>query len=662
MLFRNQLSYVSMWFKPNLTSLLLFIISILCLSKIAKAQQSVFSVDEIPAMEQKAHEGKTKSLSSGVGSNYDLKYHRCVWEIDPAVSFIKGNITSYFKTIINGFNQMEFDFTTTLTVDSIMYHGNSISFTQQSSDVLQINIPSIIPINTLDSVTVFYQGIPPNDDTASFYRTTHNGTPIIWTLSEPFGAKDWWPCKQSLTDKIDSLDIIVTTPQQNKVGSNGILLSTILSGNNITYHWKTKYAIAAYLVGIAVTNYSSYSDFVLLQNGDSLEVLNYVYPENLATAQSQSQDIINIIKFYDSLTIEYPFSKEKYGHAQFNWSGGMEHQTMTFLNNFNHALMAHECAHQWFGDHVTCASWQDIWLNEGFATYFEGLTEERYFPNTWMAWKQQKITNITSLPGGSVLCDDTTSAKRIFSGRLSYDKGAYVLHMLRRKLGDSLFFLSLKNYLNDSLLAGNYAHTIALINHLEATSGQSLSGFFNDWYYSQGYPSYHIVWNQSGSAVTLTVDQTQSHSSVSFFEMPIEILFIGQTKDTTIIFDHTYSAQIFSATINFPITRVKFDPELRIISAGNTITEKQEYISDDNQVTVYPNPTKDVLNILLLNNANTVEYFEITDDSGKTIFKSDTYSGTQKLITISTSSFSKGTYFIKLVLKSGMNFKSFVKL
>jgi len=97
--------------------------------------------------------------------------------------------------------------------------------------------------------------------------------------------------------------------------------------------------------------------------GDSLQVLNYVYPENLSSAQLQTPDIIPIIQLYDSLTIPYPFRNEKYGHAQFNWGGGMEHQTMSFMVNFNQDLMAHECAHQWFGDLITCGSWEDIWLN-----------------------------------------------------------------------------------------------------------------------------------------------------------------------------------------------------------------------------------------------------------------------------------------------------------
>ncbi len=638
------------------------LIIILFSSLLSKAQKDIVSADDIPALEQKAHANIFKALSSNIGSNYDLKYHRCNWEINPTVSYIKGNITSYFKPVVNGFNQMEFDFTTTLNIDSVIYHGNVVSFTQQSNDVLQINIPGTIAINSLDSVTVYYQGIPPHADTASFYRTTHNGAPIIWTLSEPFGAKDWWPCKQNLNDKIDSLDIIVTTTSPNKVGSNGILLSEISSGGNTTFHWKTKYPIAAYLVGIAVSNYTDYSDFVPLKNGDSLEVLNYVYPENLPTAKTQTAQIINIIKLYDSLTIDYPFAKEKYGQAQFGWGGGMEHQTMSFVADFNYALIAHECAHQWFGDHITCASWQDIWLNEGFATYFEGLTVERYFPQNWIAWKEIKIKNATSKPNGSVFCDDTTSVKRIFSGQLSYDKGAYLLNMVRWKLGDSIFFLSIKNYLNDPKLAGYYAHTTDLIAHFEATSGQNLSAFFNQWYYNQGFPSYQIVWTQSVNTVQITVNQTQSHTSVPFFEMPVAVNFSGPTGDTTIVFDHIYSGQIFNVSIPFPVTKVTFDPDLHILSSGNSVTEKPFYALDNNQISIYPNPTKSTLNILSLNNANSLEYFEITDASGKIVYQSDSYKGLTKIVSIDINWLSKGTYMLKVFLKAGVNYKPFIKM
>ena len=483
----------------------------------AQEQPKDNSKIDIPAMEAKAQAAKLRSVLTLVTNNYNIVYHRCEWRIDPDTNYINGAVTTYFKPTVAGFNQIQFDLTTILTVDSVKYHNAPLVFAQMTGDLLQITLPGIIPINTLDSMTVYYQGAPVSGGFGSFNHTTHSGTPIIWTLSEPFGAKDWWPCKQDLVDKIDSLDIIVTTPQINRVGSNGLLVSETLSGTDKIYHWKTRYPIAAYLLGIAVTNYVFYSNYVPLSPTDSLQVLNYVYPESFVSAQSLTPDIINVIKFYDSLTIVYPFANEKYGHAQFGWGGGMEHQTMTFVVSFNHSLIAHECAHQWFGDHVTCGSWQDIWLNEGFATYFEGLTEERFFPSTWQAWKQDKITGITSHPDGSVLCDDTTSVNRIFDSRLSYDKGSYLLHMLKWKLGDSTFFKGLKDYLNDPFLAGGYAKTPDLKAHLESASGQSLTNFFNEWYYNQGYPSYQINYSQFGNAVTIIANQTQSDPSVSFF-------------------------------------------------------------------------------------------------------------------------------------------------
>ncbi len=627
----------------------------------ARGQSVLNNKINIPEMEQKAQTAKSRSVLSGAADNYDMKYNRCEWKIDPAVNYINGIVTSYFKPTVNAFNQIEFDFTDSLTVDSVKYHNTVLSFSQLSGDILQAALPAVIPINTLDSVTVYYHGAPPSNGFGSFIQSTHNNVPVIWTLSEPYGAKEWWPCKQSLNDKIDSVDIFVTTPSAYRAASNGLLLSENASGGTKIYHWKTRYSIAAYLVAIAVTNYSAYTNHVPLPGGDSLLVLNYVYPESDSLARTQTPDIINVIKFYDSLTITYPFSNEKYGHAQFGWGGGMEHQTMSFVVQFNHSLIAHECAHQWFGDHVTCGSWQDIWLNEGFATYFEGLTEERFFSNTWMDWKSNALTSIISMPGGKVLCDDTTSVNRIFDSRLSYNKGGYLLHMLRWKLGDSLFFLSLKNYLNDPMLAGKYAHTPDLIAHFEATGNQNLTSFFNEWYYNQGFPSYHLLWGQTGAAVTLTVNQTQSDPSVSFFEMPIPVKFIGQSKDTTIVFNHTHSGQVFNFNVPFPIISVQFDPKLWLISGGNTVTGILEYPSISDQIIVYPNPANDNLNILSLNNANTVTSIEITDVLGKLVFKSDDYKGIQKVVTININQFVKGTYFIKTILKSGVNYKTLIK-
>ncbi|MGZ4049143.1 MAG: M1 family aminopeptidase, partial [Bacteroidia bacterium] len=551
-----------------------------------------------------------------------------------------------------GFNQIQFDLSTVLTVDSVKYHSAPVTFAQLTGDLLQITLPGIIPVNTLDSITVYYQGTPASSGFGSFNKTTHAGAPIIWTLSEPFGAKDWWPCKQDLIDKMDSLDVIVTTPQINRVASNGLLVSETLSGTNKIFHWKTKYPIAAYLLGVAVTNYVYYSNYVPLSPTDSIEVLNYVYPEDLAVAQSETPDIINVIKFYDSLTIVYPFANEKYGHAEFGWGGGMEHQTMTFVINFGHSLIAHECAHQWFGDRVTCGSWQDIWLNEGFATYFEGLTEQRFFPSTWYNWKLSKIANITSIPNGSVLCSDTTTVGRVFDGRLTYNKGSYLLHMLRWKLGDSLFFAGLKDYLNDPALAYKYAKTPNLKAHLESVSGQNLTNFFNEWYYGQGYPSYQINYSQVGTAVTITANQTQSDGSVAFFDMPIPIRFTGILgQDTTIVFNHTFSGQTFSATVNFPILSAEFDPDLWILSANNTITGITDY-QFNNQINVFPNPTNENISLYFLLKNQEDLLIELTDIRGRKIIdKIETVvSGTSTKL-VNTEQFAKGVYILKITGK-----------
>ncbi len=630
----------------------LLVLSILIASlKIVAQQNSLINTLDIAEMEKKSFSPHNKSLNSLVVNNYDLKYHRCEWQVDPAVRHIQGKITSYFKPTVTGFNQIQFDLTDTLIVDSVKYHNTAITFNQSLTDILQINFPATIPINTLDSVSVWYGGTPAQSGFGAFNQTTHNsGTvPVIWTLSEPMGAKDWWPCKQDLVDKVDSVDIIVTVPQVNRVGSNGVLLSEDTVGTNKIYHWKTKYPIAAYLIAIAVTNYAYYSNYVPLIGGDSLQVLNYVYPEDLAVAQTQTPDIINVIKFYDSLTIEYPFKMEKYGHAEFGWGGGMEHQTMTFCINFGHSLIAHECAHQWFGDHVTCGSWQDIWLNEGFATFFEGLTEERFFPSTWYNWKKSKIDYISQISYGSVLCDDTTNVNRIFDGRLSYNKGSYLLVMLRWKLGDSVFFHALKNYQSDPLLAGGYAKTPDLKAHLESQSGQNLTSFFNEWYYNQGWPTYHLLWSQAGNQVTLTVNQTTSHPSVSFYEMPIPVKFFGAGHDTTIVFNHTFSGQVFLPTINFMVDSIQFDPDLHILSAFNTVTGIPTFGSLTNQINIYPNPTKTNITInIQLKNTDELT-FEVFDVVGNKISseKATVIAGST-LKTLQTEHLAAGEYIVKI--------------
>ncbi|MBK8504813.1 MAG: T9SS type A sorting domain-containing protein [Saprospiraceae bacterium] len=369
-----------------------------------------------------------------------------------------------------------------------------------------------------------------------------------------------------------------------------------------------------------MTNYTYFSDYLSLPNGDSIEILNYVFPENQTSAETQLNNTLEIMDLYNSLFGLYPFANEKYGHAQFGWGGGMEHQTMSFVGSFSYGLIAHGLAHQWFGDKVTCASWQDIWLNEGFATYLSGLTSEfRGSEQEWRNWKLSKIANIVSQPGGSVWVSDTNSVSRIFDGRLSYNKGAYLLHMLRWKLGDNSFFAGVRSYLNDDLLAYNYANTTDLRRHLEQASGQDLTEFFADWYYGQGYPSYQLSWNQEEHQLHINLKQSTSHASVDFFEMPVPVYVQGGGRDTLLVLESQFRDQDFDVDLSFEVELVQFDPDLWLISAGNTVEKAlvnalEEATFLDLQIS--PNPVTDQLLIEIREQNVRIDRIEVSDLDG----------------------------------------------
>lgn len=571
---------------------ILFLFSFLFIVQITQAQ--VDDLSEIINREKEQFKKTFKLASATVGNAYDVKYHRMYWIVDPAVNYISGSVYTEFE-ILSQTAQIDFDLNDNMTVDSVIFHNQSVSHSR-ANNVLSVTLGQSLNPGDMDSIIVYYQGTPTSTSGfGAWQATTHASGPIISTLSEPYGAREWWPCKQSLDDKIDSIDIYIQVPQGDLAASNGVLVSsTPLGINQWVHHWKHRYPITCYLISLSVSNYVEFSNYVPLSGGDSLQVLNYCYPQSLSDWQSKGPNIIGIMQVFDSLFEAYPFATEKYGHAEWEWGGGMEHQTMSSMGTLNFELMAHEVAHQWFGNKVTCGSWRDIWLNEGFATYMTGLTFENGLgvgSNLWQNWKAIRISSATSNPGGSVFVDDTTSVSRIFSGRLSYNKGALVLHMLRWKIGDNAFFTACQNYLQDSSLAFGYARADDLKYHLEQTSGQNLDEFFNDWYYGEGYPNYNLyLEKQPGGEYELTINQTPSHPSVSFFEMPVEVEFRGLGVDTTIVFDHTSDGQVFTLNLPFNVLMYEFDPNLWLC-AKSSIFLGMEDLEKRDLVSVFPNPT-----------------------------------------------------------------------
>ncbi len=587
--------------------------------------------------------------------DYDVIYHRCEWTVDPAQYFIAGKVTTYFGTLISDFRTLRFDLSNSMTVDSVKHENDLIPFTHDN-DLLSIHfLPIGLPKGILEYVTVYYHGTPSQTGFGSFDTSSHAGVPVLWTLSEPYGGSDWWPCKNGLTDKADSIDVIINTPSIYRAASNGVLVSEIEDGNNKTYHWKHRYPIATYLICMAVTNYVQYTHNVPFENTNT-EVLNYIYPEDSASAASQTALIIPVMQLFDTLFGVYPFVNEKYGHCQFGWGGGMEHQTFTFLGGFGFELIAHELAHQWFGDKITCGSWEDIWLNEGFATYLSGLCYEHFAQQWWRQFKSVRIEHITSDPGGSVLCDDTTNVNRIFHGRLSYSKGCMILHQLRWVIGDSAFFKAMYEYANDPKLAYGFARTTDLINHFEATAGRKLDWYFDDWFTGQGFPIYTIGWKQSGDELNLIVSQTQSHPSVSFFELPLPIQLIGQNQDTLIRLDNTFSGQSFTLNIPFKVDSIILDPDIWLIQANPLITSNQE-TELSNSFDILPNPAHDYIEIHFSKSMKNLQ-LSILDVNGKTILhQNEIHSGNLKL---NLKGFESGVSFVQILSDGKKGVKKFV--
>ena len=614
---------------------------------------------EIARMEGRNHgrisNGSGQSLASG---NFDVKYYRCEWEVDPAVYYITGKVTVYFVTNAQA-SSITFDLMGSMGVDSVKQR-NIILVKLQANNTLQVNFPVALNAGVLDSISIYYKGPPANTGFGSFVQTTHAGVPVIWTLSEPYGSRDWWPCKNGLDDKADSIDILITCPAVNKSAANGLLQSEILiaGGTKKLSWWKHRYPIATYLVCFAVTNFSVFNNSVQL-GSTTLPMQTFCYPENLASFQSGTQNVLDALQLYSNYFGEYPFIKEKYGHVQFGWGGGMEHQTSTFVVSINEGLIVHELAHQWFGDKITCGSWEDIWLNEGFATHLASFYVENKYPLNRISNRKNLVNNITSSPGGSVWVDDTTNVGRIFDGRLSYNKGSYLLYMLRWKLGDAVFFKALRQYQQDPAVVYGFARTADLQRNLEQVSGQNLNEFFKDWFRGQGYPTYKVEWAQIGNNyVQIKMNQTSSHPSVDFFELPVALKFKNSTQEKTVVVDNKTNGEIFLRNIGFVADTVLVDPEYWLLTKNNS-TVKLTRVSTATDIQVYPNPIGNNFNIFLQNLPAPQAVIHLYNAGGQLVWASSiSLVNGNEFIEVPSANLAAGLYTLKI--NAGNDFK-FVK-
>ncbi|MBE4949525.1 M1 family metallopeptidase [Chryseobacterium culicis] len=536
--------------------------------------------------------------------NYDLQYQRMDVSLDPAVYNISGSVTSHFKPN-QSMGSIYFDLSNSLTVSQVKYHGTNItSFQQLPSKELKIDFPASLPANVVDSLTIYYAGAPSTVNDA-FRTSLQGGTPVLSTLNEPYGAQDWFPTKQSLNDKIERFDFKITTPSNYSVAANGKLMSeTFPTGSTKLTFWRTMYPTPAYLIALSITNFVKLTDTI---GNPPFPFVNYIYPSTNSSATSIAN--INwtkqVMDTFETYFGAYPFRNEKYGHMEFMYGGGMEHQTMSSMGAWSKQLIAHELAHQWFGDKVTCGAWNDIWLNEGFATFGEHVANEKLLMtnNEFLNYLQGQSGFITGSTGGSVYVPDSglSSIGRIFDSRLSYSKGGYILRMLKWILGDAVFYQALKDYHARPNLAYSYVRTSDFNASLLQSTGTDFTEFFNDWVYGEGYPTYNIKWMQSGNQAVFKVSQTQSSALVSFFEMPLPIKVTGTAGQTAyLVLNNTSNNQYFLQSVTFPIASVQFNYEYQIIEKNSTVTQDNTLSvssAEKESFGLYPNPAKNEINL-----------------------------------------------------------------
>lgn len=561
-------------------------------------------MQELVKRERAHYHSLFSTEATNSGSNLDVKHYRCEWKIDPRKRYISGKVRIDFQVTSDTASYLVLDMVSALTLDSVRFRNTRILHGQLNTKQRWVKLPIILNMSQSDSISIYYKGVPDNSGFGAFNKQSHAGVPVIWTMSCPYAARDWWPCKQDLMDKADSIDLIITTPQQYRAAGNGLLVSELQVDTNKIFHWKHKYPIATYLIATAVTNYSSFTHKVHLPSqaiGDSMPVVNFVYPESLNSAKTQTLNVLKILQFYDSLVAPYPFRKEKYGHAQFGWGGGMEHQTMSFMTDFSFNLQAHELAHQWFGNHITCGTWKDVWLNEGWATYMAGLSDQHFGQNNFLNWLNSTQSSVKSSGSGSVYVSDTTTVNRIFDSRLTYSKGAMVLHMLRWQVGDSAFWAGVRNYQADNALAYRFAKTVDFQAHIEASSGKNLQGFFNDWIYGQGYPTYQVKLTQiSGNQFVVKLNQTTSHASVPFFEGKVPVRFKAGANEKLEVFDLQVDGQEFPVELPFLPTQIVFDPEKWLVAKSTTqiVTDLLQEVNKKKEISLFPNPIQNQISII----------------------------------------------------------------
>lgn len=607
-------------------------------------------------------------------NKYDVHFYFLDLNIERTSTVISGATTIGARITALTTDTFCFELNQSLIIDSIIYNNQNLTKTRVGSIVYAL-FTSPVAQNTDVYIKIYYHGdasvtgAGAIGDGFSTGTSTSWGNKATWSLSEPYSAYEWFPCKQFLQDKADSAWVFVTTDKANKVGSNGLLegVDSLLPGNKSRYRWKTNYMIDYYLISIAVAKYVDYTIYAhptALVN-DSIPVVNYIYdnPSTLPNFKAKIDSIPMILEYYSELFGLYPFYQEKYGHCMAPFGGGMEHQTMTSIGNLgSYATNAHELMHQWFGDHVTCKTWKDIFINEGFASYGEYLAYEKFRSYAAAQNLMKNVhDNVMVDPNAMVYFTDTNDVGRIFDSRLTYDKGNAVIHTLRFILDDTLFFNGLKQF--QSTYSFSTASINDLKNSLEASSGKNLTDYFSQWIFGEGYPIYSAQYAFDGNNLFLKVTHTTSSTFTPLFKTPLEIKCSTNSGDTTILVDITQNSNTFMFPSSRTYTNLSFDPNNWLLNDSGSVVKNLDLIpvsaatfNLENSVHLYPNPTNDFIQIDY--SSSNQAYYILREMNGREIQKAILYPKNK----IDLTRLSSGIYSLEIENSTGKITRKVIKL
>jgi aminopeptidase N len=516
---------------------------------------------------------KSSKIEYPGDSTIDVTYYKLNLTVTVNPNFLKGIVTVHAKPVNNGLTAFFLDLLSNMIVSSVIVNKNTVQYSQ-INNTISINLGRPYAKGEEFSADISYSGVPQTGagaiSIASFsFNDLHTNKTVVSTLSEPYGARNWWPCKDTPADKADSSDVWITADSFFVSASNGKLLDVLNNGDGTkTYKWKNHYPIANYLISLAMTNYKTVVDSFTASNGVTFPIISYCYPENLNDSRravlAKTKDML---KIYSDRFGLYPFLTEKYGHAEFGWGGGMEHQTCTSLGSydFDESVIAHELAHQWFGDKVTCKNWQNIWLNEGFATYCEMIYMQAEYGDANFNSLVNSTYNSAKTAVGTIYVQNIQDENEIFNTARTYNKGASVLHMLRGIVGDNNFFQIMRQYNSEPGLAYNVATTEDFQRIAERVSSLDLNYFFQEWIYGENFPNYNFSWNYqqiNGNNYILNFQSSQTvNSNPVFFTMPIQVKITTAKGDSTITIFNNLQNQSWNIQINGKPLTVQFDPE-----------------------------------------------------------------------------------------------------